>query len=599
VQASVAPSPAMSALRPRYRWLLRSGAPPDAALLEAARRHALSDRLVELLAARDHAASDLAALLGPPERALHDPALLPDADALRVRIAEAQARRDGILVFGDFDADGLTGLAILTLALRRLGLDVEPYVPSRADEGHGLSVRAVERALADGRRLIVTVDCGVSSAAEIALAADAGVDVIVTDHHHVPAELPPAVAVVDPHRPDSRYPDSRLAGSGVAFKVAQLLLREEPDGPEAALELAELAVIGTVADVAPVLGENRAIARLGLARLRESPRPGIAALLRSARLDPARVDLETVAFALAPRLNAVGRVGEALAAARLLLTEDPAEAEQLAAELEQANLARRELMQAALVDARVAAERDADAPAVVVAGDWPIGVIGLVAGRLAEERGRPAVVFATGALPWRGSARSAGGFDLAGSFEQLSDLFDRFGGHAQAAGCSLREGSLAIFTSRFMALASSLPAPDPTPILLLDLALTAPEVDYRLHRELLTLEPTGPGHPTPLVGVAGLVVTRVRPTTGDHTQLTLRKGIEVLDGIAFERGDLAESLSEGDELDVVARLASRTFGGYESLQLELRDVGPAGTLAEMRSTAAAAASAAAAAADAA
>jgi single-stranded-DNA-specific exonuclease len=589
----------MSALRPRYRWLLRTGAPPEAALLEAARRHALSDRLVGLLAARGHAASDLAALLGPPERALHDPATLPDAEAMRVRIDEARGRREGVLVFGDFDADGLTGLAILTLALRRLGLDVEPYVPSRADEGHGLSTRAVERAIRDGRRLIVTVDCGVSSAAEIALAADAGVDVIVTDHHHVPAVLPPAVAVVDPHRPDSRYPDSRLAGSGVAFKVAQLLLREEPGGPEAALELAELAVIGTVADVAPVLGENRAIARLGLARLREAPRPGIAALLRSARLDPARVDLETVAFALAPRLNAVGRVGEALAAAKLLLTEDPAEAESLAAELEQANLARRELMQAALVDARVAAERDADAPAVVVAGDWPIGVIGLVAGRLAEERGRPAVVFATGALPWRGSARSAGGFDLAGSFEQLADLFDRFGGHAQAAGCTLHDGSLDAFRSRFLALASSLPTPDPAPTLLLDLALTAPEVDYRLHRELLALEPTGPGHPTPLVGVAGLVVTRVRPTAGDHTQLTLRKGIEVLDGIAFERADLIESVSEGDQLDVVARLASRTFGGYESLQLELRDVGPAGTLAETRSTAAAAAAATAAAADAA
>ena len=247
------------------------------------------------------------------------------------RLTAARDRGERVMVFGDFDADGLDGLAILVIALRRYGVDVEPYVPSRLEEGHGLSVAAIETAVARGVSVIVTVDCGTSSGPEIALAGGRGIDVIVTDHHRVPADLPPAHAVVNPHRADSVYPDPRLAGSGVAFKVAQLLLGEVP------VDLADLATLGTVADVAPIVGENRAIARLGLERLRHDPRPGIAALLERARVAPASVDLDTIAFALAPRLNAAGRVGEALEAARLLLAETPEEAAIHADSLETAN----------------------------------------------------------------------------------------------------------------------------------------------------------------------------------------------------------------------------------------------------------------------
>ena len=267
------------------------------------------------------------------------PALLPDAAAVVARVSRARDRGERVLVVGDFDADGLTGLAILVTAFRRLGLDVATHVPSRLDEGHGLSLQAVAAAREGGRSLLFTVDTGSSSVAEVAAAARGGIDVIVTDHHRVPEVAPAALALVNPHRPDSAYPDRRLAGSGVALKVAALLLERLAGVPAVATvaDLADLAAIGTVADVAPILGENRSIARLGLERLRTAPRPGIAALLASARVDPASVTLETIAFVIAPRLNAAGRVGDAVDAAALLLAETAEEARVAADALERAN----------------------------------------------------------------------------------------------------------------------------------------------------------------------------------------------------------------------------------------------------------------------
>ncbi len=525
-------------------------------------------------------AADLEAWFADPLTGLHDPRLLPDADRLLDRLTVARDRSERVMVFGDFDADGLDGLAILVLAFRRFGLEVEPYVPSRLDEGHGLSLAAVEAAANAGIRVIVTVDTGTSSGSEIAIAATRGIDVLITDHHRVPPVLPPAAALVNPHSPDSRYPDQRLAGSGVAFKVAQLVLAGEPGGPAFALGLADLATIGTVADVAPIVGENRAIARLGLELLRHGPRPGIAALLERAKVAPAAVDLETVAFAIAPRLNAAGRVGEALEAARLLLAEDPAGAAIHADALEVANRSRRDLMASAIAEARALVEADPDRPATIVKGPWSVGIVGLVASRLAEDRSRPAVVGAELGDTIRASCRSDGSVDLGAALEACADLFTRHGGHAGAAGFELPADRWPDFIARFEAIAATSIPPDPRAVLRIDLALPALAVDYALHRELAGFAPYGPGNPEPLVAVLGLTVTRVRVAGDDHTSLTLRRDRDVLDGIAFGRADIAALVHEGDRIDVVARLTSRRFGGFESLQLEIRDAAPSGSHAE-------------------
>ncbi|HEY6057020.1 MAG TPA: single-stranded-DNA-specific exonuclease RecJ, partial [Candidatus Limnocylindrales bacterium] len=492
------------------------------------------------------------------------------------RVERARAARERVLVFGDFDADGLSGLAILVRVFRVLGIDAAPYVPSRVDEGHGLSLGAVRAAVDAGRTLIVTVDCGTTSGPEIAAAAALGIDVLVTDHHHVPVEIPPALAVVNPHRPDSVYPDRRLTGSGVAFKVACLLLGERPEGARAALDLADLAAIGTVSDMAPIVGENRSIARLGLERLRSAPRPGIAALLAQAGVAALDIDLETIGFTLAPRLNAAGRVGEAGQAAALLLADDAEEAATLAAALEVANSTRRDVTRQALLEVRAALPVPMTSPAVVVRGPWPVGVVGLVAGRLAEELGRPVVVAAELDGVLRASCRSAGGLDLAAALDRCGDLFIRHGGHAGAAGFEVASEQWAAFEERFLALAADASIAARPRGLRLDLALPAGAVDYGLLGDLARLAPTGPGNPDPLVGVFGLTVQRIRAATGGHTQLTLRRDIDVLDAIAFERDDLVEALPEGSRVDVVARLASRRFGGFESLQLEIRDIASAG-----------------------
>jgi single-stranded-DNA-specific exonuclease len=570
-------------LEPRFRWTFPEPTVTDPALLEAGVARGLSHRTIGLLARRGVTLpSDLDGWFAEPLDALHDPALLPDADRFLARIDRARAAGERVLVFGDFDADGIDGLAIMTLALRRSGVATEPYVPSRQDEGHGLSLAAVDAAVARGATVIVTVDTGTSSAAEIAVANERGIDVLVTDHHRVPPTLPPAAAIVNPHRADSRYPDRRLAGSGVAFKLAQLLLGATAEGRAAALDLADLATIGTVADVAPIVGENRAIARLGLARLRTAPRPGIAALLERARIAPAAVDLETISFAIAPRLNAAGRVGEAMDAARLLLAEDAEEASALATALEAANGTRRTLMTAAVAEARAIVEAGADRPATIVRGPWGVGIVGLVASRLAEDRARPAIVGAEVGDVIRASCRSDGSLDLAATLEACADLFIRHGGHAGAAGFELPADRWDAFVTRFEGLAAGTLPPDPRAVLRIEELVPALDVDYRLHRELGSLAPYGPGNPEPLVAVLGLTVTRIRPAGDGHTALTLKRQLDVLDGIAFGRGDLATLIAEGDRIDVVGRLQSRRFGGFESLQLEIRDAAPHGSHPEIR-----------------
>lgn len=572
------PCDASRMLTPRYRWRYPDRTPPDAAFMAAVAAHGGSPLVAMVLARRGVVMEDVDAYFGPPALGLHDAALLPDAAAVVARVARARDRGERVLVVGDFDADGLTGLAILVTALRRLGLDVASHVPSRIEEGHGLSLQAVAAARDAGRSLLFTVDTGSSSVAEVAAAGRDGIDVIVTDHHRVPEAPPAAFALVNPHRPGATYPDRRLAGSGVALKVAALLLEQLAQIPAASTvaELADLAAIGTVADVAPILGENRSIARLGLERLRTAPRPGVAALLASARVDPASVTLETIAFTIAPRLNAAGRVGEASDAVTLLLAATAEEGAAAAAALESANDTRRDITRSAVAEARsmLAGENDR-LPATLVRGPWPVGIVGLVAARLAEERGRPAVVAAELDGVLRASCRAPGGYDLAATLAACADLLVRHGGHRGAAGLEVRADRWDDFRARFLELVSAAGPLDPRPELALDLALPARAADYRLLEHLAALAPTGPGNPEPLVGVHGLTVTRIRAAAGGHAQLTLRRDRDVVDAIAFERGDLVETVHEGDRIDVAGRLGSRRYGGIESLQLVVLDVAPA------------------------
>src|ERR1035437_3197750 len=585
-----------------FRWRLPVPFVVDPACRVLAAERGISERLLSLLARRGvTSAAELAAFLAPPEEGCYDPSLLPDAAPALARVARAQAHGERVLVYGDFDADGLTGLSILVIALRAIGLDAAPYVPERLGDGHGLSLRAIVRAADEGRTLIVTADCGTSSGPEIEVARGRGIDVRVTDHHHAASCAAAAVAVVNPQRADSEYPERHLTGAGVAWKVAHLLLRELGDGssgptdsgtgamPQAVRDLADLAIIGTVADVAPLLGENRVIARIGLERLRSGGRPGLAALVERAGLARDRLNADDIGFGIAPRLNAAGRMGEAARAGRLLLATNRPAADELAAELEKANLDRREMTKVALAEARqklglqatevvgAASDVPGTAPeipdALLVQGEWGVGIVGLIAGRLAEDFGRPAVVATTldaeaGTL--RASCRGGGGINMAEALIECADLLIRHGGHAAAAGFDIAADRWSEFEERFLALASAgPPRPDGPPELALDLVLPADAVDFGFVRELNLLQPCGPGNPTPVVAVRGLRVVRVRSAKGGATQLVLGRTRDVLDAVAFRRPDLAEMLHEGDRIDVVARASARQFGGFESVQLDV------------------------------
>src|SRR5450759_3759799 len=538
----------------RFRWRVPAPLAVDPACRVLAAERGISERLVSLLARRGvKSAAELAAFLAPPEEGWYDPSLLPDAAPALARVARAQGSGERVLVYGDFDADGLTGLSILVIALRAIGIDAAPYVPERLGDGHGLSLRAIDRAADEGRTLIVTADCGTSSGSEIEVARGRGIDVLVTDHHHAATWPEAAVAVVNPQRADSSYPERHLTGAGVAWKVAHLLLRELGDGsggsaaagvgalPQAVQDLADLAVIGTVADVAPLLGENRVIARIGMERLRSGVRPGLAALVERAGLARDRLNTDDIGFGIAPRLNAAGRMGEAARAGRLLLATDRDVADELAAELEKANLDRREMTKVALAEARQklglnATELAGVAPgavgatleppdALVVQGEWGVGIVGLIAGRLAEDSGRPAVVATVldaDAGTLRASCRSGGGINMAEALIECDDLLIRHGGHAAAAGFDIAADRWSEFRERFLTIASAgAPRPDGPPELELDMVLPADAVDFSLVRELTLLEPSGTGNPTPVVAVRGLRVVRVRSAKGGATQLVL------------------------------------------------------------------------------
>ena len=560
----------------RHRWVFPDPIRLDPGFRAVAREMGLGTFATAVLARRGvDDVAQLASFLGPAEAALHNPRLLPDAAALVDRIRVAQTGSERVMVFGDFDADGLTGLAQLVLALRRLGLDVLPYVPSRLEEGHGLSMASVETAAAEGVELIMTVDTGSTSVAEVDAARERGIDVIITDHHHLPEVLPAAVALVNPHRDDSAYPNPSLSGSGVAFTVARLLLGELLGSEAEALELADLATIGTVSDVVPMLGENRAIARLGLQRIRTSARPGIAALLAHARVEAAVADLETVGFVLAPRLNAAGRVGEALDAANLLLSGTAEQAEALATSLEAANTTRRDLMRVAIAEARTALclPDPAQAPGQASLfpecaagrrasslpvgppprrcwsrGPWSMGIIGLVAGRLADETGQPGDRrHACSTMSIRASCRGDGRVNLAEHARRLRrPARPAMADTPRPRASSCRWANWDAFVDRVLAIAGLVGPEDPRPTLAgRPGAARSGYVDYNLYRDLARLAPCGPGNAVPLVAVLGLTVARVRAANGGHTQLVLRRERDVLDGIAFGRADLADQPVRG------------------------------------------------------
>ncbi|MBN1956173.1 MAG: single-stranded-DNA-specific exonuclease RecJ [Anaerolineae bacterium] len=527
---------------------------------------------------------DVAAFLAASTR-VDDPFQLSGMHPAVTRLRQAIRDGEQIAVYGDFDVDGVTATALLVLALRALGGVVRPYIPHRVEEGYGLNVDALKELAREGVQVVVTVDCGIRFPNEIAYARQQGMDVIVTDHHAVGKDALAAVAVINPHQAHCSYPYPHLAGVGIAYKLAQALLRVNSQVPirqPARMEegdLLDLVALGTVADMVPLTGENRTLVIQGLERINREPRPGIEALMRQANLDPGHVDAEAIGYGLGPRLNAAGRVAHAETAYQLLTAEYPAEAERLAQQLDDLNRERQRITSQVQERAReIASAQRADQPLIFIADpDFPAGIVGLVASRLMEEFYRPAVIVEMGEHQSRGSARSIPEFHITQALDQCADLLIQHGGHAAAAGFAVRTADLPQLKSRLVSLAEAeLSSQGLVPILRADAEVLLRDMSWEVWEALQKLRPFGEENPEPLLVSRDVQVRRQRAvgSEGSHLKLFLSDGSSGWDGIAFHQGDWADHLP--DRINVAYHLQLNEWNGQRRLQLNIQDIQPSG-----------------------
>ncbi len=560
-------------LTPQRRWLLpetRRGAGPDG----------IAPLLGRILAGRGLEADEMADFLaarvvegGPP---------MTDLDRSVQRLRRALAARERIVVYGDYDVDGIAGSAILVRAFRQLGVVVSAYIPDRYEEGYGLNAQAIRKLAEDGAKVIISVDCGITAVREAVLARELGVDLIVTDHHHPPAELPDAYALVNPRRPGDPSLDKELAGAGVALVLARALLGELGYALRED-ELLQLVALATVADVVPLRGANRSLVRKGLAALNRAPITGVRALVERSGLKLGKVTAGDIGYVLGPRLNAAGRIADAEEALRLLLTETPEEAKALADALEGRNAERQELTRQVVKGARERAADRPDAWATVVADEaWTAGVVGLAASRLVEDHGRPAVVIAIVGEEGKGSCRSIADVHIAEALDECDDLLIKHGGHAMAAGFSIAKDLIPQFIQRLDdVVRRRLGDVRPVPTLRIDAEIEAEAVTARLAAELADLEPCGAGNPRPHFLVRNVRVWGIRQVgvDADHLRCKITLGRFTFDAMAFRRGDRADAMTDAGTVDAVVTLDTGMRGFVE---LKLEDFGTAGTADRMR-----------------
>ena len=517
----------------------------------------------------------LATLLDPPHRLPYDPLRIAGMDTALKRLYAAVNTKERVGVFGDFDVDGITGTAIISEGLSSLGIPVTPYLPHRVDEGHGLSNKAIDALSAQGVTLIVTVDCGITAFEEVDYAKTLGVDIIITDHHLPHNGVPDAVAALNPKIPGGNYPFPDLCGAGLGFKLVQGLFEYygQPWDPA----LLELAALGTIADLVPLLDENRYLVQKGLKELANTRRPGLRALYSSARIDPDTITAETVSFQISPRLNAAGRMGDPMDSFRLLTTSSPEEAGALAHKLESMNLERRSVTEETYAIALQRVDDLGDLPAILVISDERFlrGVAGLIAGRLVDRYRRPAVVIAVEGEYSVASGRSIPEFNIVAAMESCEDLLVRFGGHSQAAGLTIATNAIPQLKARLEAYsAQSLETQGLERTLEIDAVIGLAELDDRMVGWINDLEPYGPGNARPVFASLGVKVLEYvhMGREQQHLRLKVEMNGAQFTALAFNQGD---GWKPGVQyVDLAYTLMADNYRGKGAVALRLLDFRP-------------------------
>ncbi len=555
------------------RWNLLPPAPED----YLANVSGLSPLIAQLLYNRGLAeSSQVESFLATDQRQQGDPFQLPDMHQAITRVYRALLSGENIAIYGDFDADGITATALLAQGLARLDGKVTPYIPHRLTEGYGLNTSALENLYRQGISLVISVDCGITAVSEVKRARRMGLDVIITDHHTPLDTMPPATAIINPKRTDSTYPFSELTGAGVAFKLLQALLQSI--GKEKQLdELLDLVSLGTVADIAPLLGENRYLVKQGLKLMNTAPRLGLREMIAQAGLTPGHLDAQSISWVLAPRLNAAGRLAHAMTSYKLLMTDSPPEAQQLATWLEQKNVERQRLTTRVLAKAREQVLARGIQPLLIASHrEFPPGVNGLVAGRLAEEFYRPAIVIKTGEEISSGSCRSIPEFNIIAAINQCHRLLTHFGGHSQAAGFTLPTRNLPHLQEILLQLATEqLEGVDLRTRLDIDTEVTLSDLGGNTFQLMQRLAPFGRGNPPPAFLSRGVESTgcRTMGTNREHLRMKVKQDGTVWDAVGFGLGNYLAEVSH--YLDIVYNLDIDRWGGVETLRLNILDFAPA------------------------
>ena len=513
--------------------------------------------------------------LNPTRNDFFDPFLMNDMDIAIKRIKKAIENQEKVIIYGDYDVDGITSITVLKSFLKDVGLDVDYYIPNRLEEGYGLNKNAIDEIAKREYKLMITVDCGISAIEEVDYANSLGIEVIITDHHEPGDEIPKALAVIDNKRKDSKYPFRELAGVGVAFKVSQALAQSMNVREEEYLKYLDIVCVGTISDIVPLVSENRVITKLGLKLVKQTRNMGLRAIINSSGYS--QINSTTISFGVAPRINACGRMGKAEQALKLLLSKDIYEVNKLTQELNSYNRERQEIEKEIFENVLTKIEQNnlAKNRTIVVGGEnWHHGVIGIVSSKITEKYFKPSILLSfeedgTG----KGSGRSIPGFDLHEALMKCENCLEKFGGHSMAVGLTIKKENLEQFYKEFEKIAEENKTENIVPIINVDAKIELDKIDKSVVEDLKQLEPFGEANKTPTFALKNIRIDSIRALSeGKHLKLTLRENNQIINAIGFNIGELADAYKIGDKIDIAGVLEINTFNGIDNLQINIKDI---------------------------
>ena len=512
--------------------------------------------------------------LNPTRNDFHDPYLMPDIEKAIKRIINAINKKEKVIIYGDYDVDGITSITVLKQFLEQRGLEADYYIPNRLHEGYGLNKQAIESFGQQGYTLMITVDCGISGKEEIDFANELKIDTIITDHHEPLEILPNAVAILNPKRIDSKYPFRELAGVGVVFKLIQALGIELNLDAKEYLKFLDIVCVGTISDIVPLIDENRVIAKLGLKLVEQTKNIGLKSLIKSSGYKT--IDSNTISFGIAPRINACGRVGDVQDAIKLFLTPNIVEADKITEKLNQYNKNRQDTEKIIFKEAieEINKNKLEEKDCIILGGDnWHNGVVGIVASKIAETYYKPTILISFDGEDAKGSGRSIQGFDLHEALCSCSKWLEKYGGHEMAVGLSLKKENFENFKKSFEEIAENLKVTETMPIIYIDKLLTIKDLDIDIIKSLSVLEPFGEANKIPIFAYKNIRIDSIRAISeGKHLKMTLKDENTIIDAIGFGMGDLALEYTIGDKVDIAGTLEINTYNGIEKIQINLKSV---------------------------